>query len=200
LKTVKQKPRPKNSVNTPAHTYAVDEKRKSLARPVLKNPYAPARQSMQGTIQSNKSKQQFQKIFRDSYVMNKSVGLFNANLAQSVVSGKSCISEQDRRLDLSMKVPLHVKSIQDKHSGRMSVENTKKKSRNTVLSTIKKSASNIDKTNDTNSDLKRAEDAVPIGSGRISVQGPHQAAHPRKTSVTSPGKQSMMNTITEKTP
>ena len=43
--------------------------------------------------------------------MNKSVGLFNANLAQSVVSGKSCISEQDRRLDLSMKVPLHVKSI-----------------------------------------------------------------------------------------
>ena len=132
--------------------------------------------------------------------MNKSVGLFNANLAQSVVSGKSCISEQDRRLDLSMKVPLHVKSIQDKHSGRMSVENTKKKSRNTVLSTIKKSASNIDKTNDTNSDLKRAEDAVPIGSGRISVQGPHQAAHPRKTSVTSPGKQSMMNTITEKTP
>jgi len=82
----------------------------------------------------------------------------------------------------------------------MSVENTKKKSRNTVLSTIKKSASNIDKTNDTNSDLQRAEDAVPMGSGRISVQGPHQAAHPRKTSVTSPGKQSMMNTITENAP
>jgi len=51
----------------------------------------------------------------------------------------------------------------------MSGENPKKKSRNAVLSTVKKSASNIDKTNDANSELQRAEDLMPMGSGRISI-------------------------------
>lgn len=98
--------------------------------------------------------------------MNKSVGLFSANLAQSVVSSKSCISELDNKLDLSMKVPFNVK---DKHSGRTSGENNKKKSRNAQLSAVKKSASNIDKTVDTNSDFQRAEENIPMGSGRMSM-------------------------------